>query len=242
MQKKQFIEWEKDSVWIWEKPLRFVGIPFGTRMTVIRLKRNELFVHSPIEITDEVQAEVNNLGTVRYIVSPNKLHHLYMKEWVNAYPKANIYASPGLSRKRKDIRFKMELQNASEPEWKEEIDQIIVQGSFALEEVVFFHRQSRTLLIADICEYFGPHSPSKLTRALAYIAGMYNRPIMPPDWRFTFWNKTALRESLHEIMMWDFSRIILAHGKLITSGAKAVFKEAFSWALQRNKVRWEAPG
>ena len=41
-----------------------------------------------------------------------------------------------------------------EPDWAADIDQVVVHGSFALTEVVFFHRRSRTALFADLIQNF----------------------------------------------------------------------------------------
>ena len=38
-----------DRIWIEEAPLRFYGVPFGTRMTVVRLEDGGLLVHSPMD-------------------------------------------------------------------------------------------------------------------------------------------------------------------------------------------------
>ena len=32
------------------------------------------------------------MGTVRFLVSPNRLHHLFLAEWKSAYPPAGLYA------------------------------------------------------------------------------------------------------------------------------------------------------
>lgn len=49
----------------------FYTIPYTTRMTIIRLSSGALWIHSPEKLVDELAA----LGTVEYLVSPNKLHH-----------------------------------------------------------------------------------------------------------------------------------------------------------------------
>ncbi|MCC2680346.1 MAG: hypothetical protein K0R29_2922, partial [Pseudobdellovibrio sp.] len=39
-------------------------------------------------------------------------------------------------------------------------------------------------------------------------------------------DKKALRASLTEILKWDFDRMVMAHGKVIESGAKEIFINA----------------
>ena len=81
----------------------------------------------------------------------NRLHHLFLAEWKSAYPKARLYASPSLRKKRKDLAFDAELSDRSDPEKATDIDQVAVRGS-PLTEIEFFHRASRTAIFADLIQ------------------------------------------------------------------------------------------
>jgi hypothetical protein len=153
-------------------------------MAVIRLSDGSLFVWSPVALSTALRAAVDALGPVRYLVSPNALHHLFLAEWTFAYPEARLYASPRLRRKRRDLSFDAELGDAPEPAWAGDIAQVVLHGSFALTEIVFFHYHSRTALFADLIQNFprdwfkgwrrrGPawrdcRSPSQLAERLAF--------------------------------------------------------------------------
>jgi hypothetical protein len=130
------------EIWIADGLLvLFYGLPYPTRMAVIRLSDGGLFVWSPVALSDSLRASIDELGPIRYLVSPNARHHLFLGEWKSAYPAARLYASPRLRRKRKDLTFDGELGDVPEPEWSADIDQVVLHGSFALTEVVFFHRR-----------------------------------------------------------------------------------------------------
>jgi hypothetical protein len=224
------IRWS-DRVWVAEAPLRFYGVPFGSRMTVVRLSDGGLFVHSPLPPASELCDEIDALGPVRYVVSPNKLHHLFLGVFRDAYPSAKLFASPGLAKKRRDLRFDGELGDAADPGWAADLDQTVLRGSRVMEEVVFFHASSRTLIVADLCEHFGPWSP-RLTRLVARLANMYGKPRMPPDWQLSFRDREVTRASFQRILSWDFDRVILAHGELLECDAREIFRRAYSWALR----------
>lgn len=206
-------------------------MPFGTRMTLVRLANGALLMHSPVAIDDALRAEIGKLGPVAAIVSPNKLHHLHLASAHRAFPEAKLFASPGLSPKVPDLPFDDGLGDAPSPIWAADLEQRVVRGSRVMQEVVFFHAASRTLIVADLCEHFGPHSPWSL-RVLTRLARMYGRPRMPPDWQLSFRDRAATRESFERILAWDFDRVILAHGALLESGAKAVFEREYAWALR----------
>ncbi len=65
------------NLWIVERPQRFYGLEVGTRMTVIRLADGSVLLHSPVELDAEVRWELDAIGRVRYVVAPNRVHHLY---------------------------------------------------------------------------------------------------------------------------------------------------------------------
>lgn len=222
-------QWSTD-VWIAEAPLRFFGLQFGTRMTVVRLADGSLLLHSPIPLPPRLRARVDALGPVRHVVSPNKLHHLFLGPALAAYPRARLHVPPGLARKRPELAGGEPLTDLAPSAWAGTLDQLVVRGSWMMEEVVFLHRASRTLIVADLCEHFGRQSPL-LTRVVARIAGMYGRPRMPPDWRFTFRDRAARRAAFARLLAWDFDRVILAHGALLDAGAKPVFEREYAWAL-----------
>ena len=69
-------EFGKD-LWIAEGPVvPFLGMfPYPTRMAVVRLSDGGLWIWSPLALDDMLAKEVEALGPVRYLISPNKLHH-----------------------------------------------------------------------------------------------------------------------------------------------------------------------
>lgn len=222
-------EWS-DGVWIAEVPLRFYGIPFGTRMTVVRLGDGSLLLHSPIHLSPELRSHLDRLGPVKHIVSPNKLHYLFLRAAMAMYPHARLHVSPGLVEKRPEFSYGVPLTDETPEFWADVLEQLVVRGSRFMQEVVFFHGRSRTLIVADLCENFGPHSPL-LTRIVAWVFRMYGRPRMPPDWQLSFRDHVACRASFSRLFSWDFDRVILAHGALLYSGAKQVFQKEYAWAL-----------
>src|SRR6185437_12849255 len=88
------------GIWTAEGPVvSFMTFPYSTRMAVVRLSGGGLFVWSPIALADPLKRAVDALGPVQCIVSPNRIHHLFLGAWQSAYPAARLYAPPGLRRK-----------------------------------------------------------------------------------------------------------------------------------------------
>lgn len=68
-----------ENVWIVDGPeIRMdygpTSMPFPTRMTVVRLASDELWVHSPIAPDPALFERIEALGPVRHLIAPNSLH------------------------------------------------------------------------------------------------------------------------------------------------------------------------
>ena len=118
----------------------------------------------------------------------------------------------------------------AEPDWATDIDQVVMHGSFALTEVVFFHRSSRTALFADLIQNF-PRDWFKGWRGfLARHGGIVApNPGAPSDWRASFLNRRAARASFDQVLAWPIERVLIAHGDLPTGDAAAFVRRAFTW-------------
>src|SRR5215470_12030156 len=66
------------------------GFSYPTRMAVIRLPDDSLFIWSPIRLTNSLRRYVESLGTVHNIVAPNSIHHLFISGWKRTYPSAGV--------------------------------------------------------------------------------------------------------------------------------------------------------
>jgi hypothetical protein len=219
-----------ENLWIAERPQTFYGLPVGTKMTVFRLPGDRLFLHSPVELDAGLRAELDALGRVAYAVAPNRVHHLYAGKVADAYPGTRLWIGPGLERKRPDLVFEAILGDEAPEEWRGEVAQVFFRGRPYENEVTFFHRPSRTLVLCDLAFNFGPGSPQptkflmKLIRSYGYLGPSKLDPWLIRDRR-------AARESLERILAWNFDRVIVAHGDVLESGGHEVLRRGYSWLL-----------
>ncbi len=219
------------EIWVKTSPLSFYGVPFMSRMTVVRLPDNILWVHSPIKLDEKTQAELDQLGEVAYVISPNKFHHLYMRDYMTAYPECRLFASPGLEEKCTKLTFDTTLGAQAEAEWEGRLKQTLFASYRHREEIVFCHEASQTLIVADLIENF--HEESALpVRLITRLVGMYKKPVPPKDNQLFADNHDEAREAVEEILSWDFDKIILAHGRLVLENGKDIIKRGFDWLNQ----------
>ncbi len=223
-----------EDIWVAERPQTFYGLPVGTRMTVIRLSGRRLLLHSPVALDSELRAELDSIGRVSYVVAPNRVHHLYAGEVAKFYPEARLWVGPGLERKRPDLSFVAVLGDEAPEEWREEVGQTFFRGRPYENEVVFFHRPSRTLILCDLAFNFGPRAAAS-TRLLMKLIRSYGRfgPSRLDPWLIR--DRNAARQSLERILAWDFDRVVVAHGDVLESGGREALRTGYAWLLSRSR-------
>jgi hypothetical protein len=219
------------SLYVADGPtVSFFGFPYPTRMAVARLQDGNVWVWSPIALTPELADAVQSIGPVRYIVSPNKLHHVFLQEWADRWPAAQLYAPPGLARKKAALHFHAELGDEPSASWGRDIDQVVFRGSFAMAEVAFFHRDTRTAIIGDLIQRFSETSFSGWKRRVMRLGGLAGEHGgTPRDWRASFLRHGPARAALQKVLGWSPERLLIAHGLCAQTGAMHIIKTALNW-------------
>ncbi|MBI5261675.1 MAG: DUF4336 domain-containing protein [Bradyrhizobium sp.] len=211
-------------------------LPFTTRMTVVRLSNGDLFLHSPIAFDAALAERLQAIGTVRHLVSPNQFHYAHIGEWSQAFPDAVAWASPHARERARsrgiDVRFDRDLGAEPPEEWRGEIDQTTVPGGI-FGEIVFFHEDSKTLILADTIINLELDKMRQPWRFAARLTGMYH-----PRGQIFFGMRLPLllqkrktRAAVQKILAWQPERIILSHGRWIEANGSATLRRLLGWAL-----------
>ncbi|MFI5314956.1 MAG: DUF4336 domain-containing protein [Myxococcota bacterium] len=219
------------NLWVADRRFRSGPFEFGVRMTVIRLRDGGLFLHSPVRLDRELRAEIDALGEVRAVVTPNRHHHLFAADYPAGYPNARLFAAPGLPVKRPDLKFAEELGDTAPSLWRSEIEQHVFRGAPFLGEVVFFHPSSRTAVFTDLVfnipKGSGGNRASRIFFSLIGADGHVGPHRLV---RYLFIrDRAAARESVERILRWDFERVIVTHGEVIERGGRDAVRDAFAF-------------
>lgn len=216
-----------EGIWCVSSHQTFFGIHVGTRMSVLRLRDGSLLLHSPVPIIPALRAEIDALGPVRHIVCPNPYHHLYAGEAVAAWPQALLHGPASLQRKRRDLRFGATLTETPHPDWAGELQLIHIDGCL-LDETVFYHPATRTLIASDLVENFH-HADHAPTRWYLKFGGIFGKPGWHRLMRVVYRDRKAARASIERILALPFERVVLAHGELLTQRAREQVREGLAW-------------
>ncbi len=220
-----------DELWTIEgSVVTFFGFRYPTRMAVARLASGALWVWSPVALDERIRDTVASLGEPRYAVEPNALHHLALADWVKAWPALELWAPPGLAKKRADLRFTGALRDEAPLAWRDEIEQVCVAGSVALTEILFFHRASATCLVGDLVQKFDPQWERGWRGWLMRADGLVGPDgSTPREWRATFLRRERARAAIARAIAWEPEHLVIAHGTSVATGGADALRRAFRW-------------
>jgi hypothetical protein len=207
-------------------------LPFTTRMTVVRLSSGDLFLHSPIKFDARLAEELQGVGRVRHLVSPNQFHYAHIGEWASAFPDTITWASPRVRQRARArhvaVDFKRDLEASPPEEWRREIDQVLFPGGY-FKEFIFFHKASRTLILTDAIINIELDKISEPWRTATKLTGMYH-----PSGQIFFGMRLPLlvqrrkaKAAIGRIHSWQPQRIVLSHGRCFDSDADKVIRRIF---------------
>jgi len=215
-----------DTLWHAQHPLKFGPISLTTRMTVVRLRDGSLWIHSPIPPTSEIVEQLQRIGDVRYVIAPNRSHHLFFLEFVAAFPAAEGFIAEGLELKRPDLaRFTRIRRDAP---WSSELQGFFIAGLPVINETAWFHGDTETLILTDLLFCF-----SRTTRGLAglisKLLGVHGELGMSRTMKLTIKDKQALANAVTPMLSLPIKRVIVAHDQVIEEEAAVKFSQAFAW-------------
>ncbi len=160
----------RDTLWTFDQIQGIFYVVVPIRMTIVKLETGGLLVYAPVAPTPECLRLVNELvavhGDVKYIILPTISgieHKVFVGPFARQFSHAQVFVAPhqwsfplnlplswlGLPAKRTHAL----PDDSRKAPFADEFDYAIL-GPIALgpgqfEEVAFFHRQTRTLLVTD---------------------------------------------------------------------------------------------
>jgi hypothetical protein len=196
------------------------------RMTVVRVD-DGLLLHSPLPLDDAMVASITALGPVAHIVAPNCFHHLNIGPASERFPNAKVHAPQRLRAKRPDLRIDHDLQSGAEP-WPS-LAIFEIAGAPELDEFVFLHRPSASLIVTDLV--FNIHEAQGVMFPLILrMVGAWRRLNQSKIWRRHTKDRQAAAASVRAVLEHELRRIIPAHGDVLEAAdARDQLATALTW-------------
>ena len=172
--------------------VRDFGVMFTTRMVIVRLSDGSLLLNSPVSVPFDTLKRITQLGPVRYLVAATPRHVWRLDGWHTLFPEAQLWAArtTPFTLKKQHLPFTGTLGDAPPHGWAEDLDQLAFKGNPLIEEVIFFHKQSGTVILDDLIQIHPVVKGKALRNALFKLGG-----VASSAWRRCARHQAVLHES-----------------------------------------------
>ncbi|HTX79276.1 MAG TPA: DUF4336 domain-containing protein [Longilinea sp.] len=222
-----------NNIWIVDGPQVWdMGVLFTTRMAVVKLADGSIWVESPVPVPFDTLRHIAELGPVRYILAATPRHVWRLEAWHTLFPEAQLWMSRATPFTLWKGRLPLTgtLGDTPPQSWAADFDQLAFRGDPLIEEVFFYHRASRTLILDDLIQVHALVPGHSLRNALWRLEGVAApQGGVALDIRLSFTDRKLARRSLDKLLAWDFDKVIIAHGPCLEKDAKPFVERAFRW-------------
>lgn len=204
-------------------PLRAFAIDFRRYVTLLRLADGRLVIHSTGPFTPEDVAAIRRFGKPSWMVEATLMHDTHARAARAAFPELPYLVPSDLT---KISGVPIQPLDPPPVDWAPEIEVLKIGGLRKTNEHAFFHRASRTLVLADLL-FHVPEEARGWPRFFArHIMQLPRLPGISAFFRLLIRDQVAFTLSMQRILEWDFEQIVVGHGEPIQNDAKAIFTQA----------------
>ena len=125
-----------------------------------------------------------------------------------------------------DLEGLVELGDSVLPEWQHELDQVVMRGMPFVNEVVFFHKASNTLIMTDVLQCWSGKLPWNAS-LYARLTDVRSRLDVPRTVRLVTRSRMLAAGSARTVLQWPFTRVITAHNAIVEHDAHRLVERAF---------------
>jgi hypothetical protein len=231
-----------DGIWGYEQELKLpLGMRLPSRTTIVRLADGGLVMHSPLDFDAETAEAIDDLGEVKSIVAPSCVHYLFLAAATKRWPRARVLGAPGLEEKgpARGVAFDPLPHDGVVDGLGDDLVVRRIDGVPYMTEHVFLHRPSASLLVTDLV--FNLHRCSSWgMRLYLRCMGAWEQTAQSKIWRLFTKDRSSAAESARAVLAWDFDRVVVAHGDVVTDNAHATLERALTRMVSGGPVEARA--
>lgn len=192
-------------------PMGMIVLP--VRCTVVKLKTGENVMISPIDFSEAQLMQISKLGPITHIVAPCLIHHLFINKAIERFKPREIWGPPGCREVLPEVPFNRVFGTDRWP-FELHLPFVFIDGVPRVNEVVFYHEISKTLICADLC--FNLQRPKGWAAPLMLrLLGTYKRFGVSRVQARYMKDRPAFEKSVQEILKWNFESIAMGHGEIL---------------------------
>lgn len=209
------------GLWVFRQSSSFLGISWQRIMTVIRLQDATLAVHAPIRMTPELITSVKLLGKVSMVIAPTSFHYQAAIDCAAIFPEAKLLYAQAIDGQLPEsleyVKNKIPLDAFAFSQLAPSLEALPIQGMPYLNECVFYHRASQTLLSSHLFQW-NVRAKNWLMRFVGRIFRCdAERLSLSRLCRLCIRDQVQFFESLAKANLWPIRRFVLSHGTITES-------------------------
>jgi len=193
------------------------------RSTLITLSSNAKVMISPCPSMSD--ADIHAANGITDIVAPSCFHYLGAQKAKRAFPNATLWAAPGLAEKKPKLKWDRLLTPETWP-YQDELEAISIQGMPKVNEVVFLHRASKTLIVSDLC-FNMVDATGVGSWMILNLFGTYRKFGVSKFFLKFVADRPAFENSIKDLFTRDFDHLVMGHGNIVNGNAKSLLAQAF---------------
>ena len=217
------IEELAENVWLVSFPLTRLGVDIRRNVTILRLANNQLVIHSTGPFSAADVAGIRERGRPAWLVDAMLRHDTFSRDALTAFPGVPYLAPEGFA---DVISYPTQRLLPPPSEWAGQLEMLELRGVPSMRETVAFHVPSRTLIVADLAMNIPGDHPAWQEFLIKIAVGRHHAPGISRAFKIMVKDESALKDSLAQMMKWDFDRLIVGHGSPILANAKRQLSQA----------------
>lgn len=214
-----------DGVWLSRFPLSMLGMKLGRNVTLLLLSSGQSVIHSTAPFAPNDVEAILSVGEPGWLVEGTNFHDTYSREGTAAFPELPYLVPDGFA-VPKGAQTKPILPMPTD--WDGEIDVIRIAGMPKINEHVFFHRASETLVVSDLLFNLTDEYDRRTRTLFRWLSGVKEHPGSSRLFRFLVKDRVAFETSLGEILAMPFENLLPGHGTPIIGHARERLGNVFA--------------
>lgn len=192
-------------------PMGMIVIP--VRCSVVKLKTGENVMISPIDFTEAQLRQIEAMGPITHVIAPCLIHHLFLKKAIERFKPREVWGPPRCREVLPEIPFSHVFGMDRWP-FELHLPYLQIDGVPRINEVVFYHVDTKTLICADLC--FNLQNPKGWAApVMLRLLGTYKRfGVSRVQARFMK-DRASFEASVRNVLKWNFETIAMGHGDLL---------------------------
>lgn len=215
------------DLWSTHHTFKVRGLPISSQMTVVRLAGDRLWVHSPVPVSPKLRQDLAQLGEVCWLVAPSRAHDLFLQQASDSFPQAEVWVAPGLADARTAPRGARTLDTGGLAQWGTTLEGLQTAGMPTVNETLWFHRPSGSLIVADLLQWWRGPMPWQVS-AWAHAMGVRRQMGVSRMFRWFVQDRDAFRRSLTGLSAWPVRRVLMCHNSEVALDACAQVRRALA--------------